>query len=271
MRRINAARHTRGARTIFGVTRITAACVAVVALIGDINYTIGTGPFAIANFFSYFTVQSMTIAVIVFALGAANALREPQDPLWLDKLRAVSTCYVIVSGLVFAVILVEGTFRGIPVWAPWSSQLLHFVLPAYALLDWIVAPGREVPWKTIGWVLLFPAIWVVFTMIRGSQVYWYPYFFLDPALVEIPFEFGLYILATIVIFTGVVSGLIAISRRHHSRQTATEARPQAPQAPRDQGTAPDSSTPPAADRHQRTRPSASLPRLHRSPQAWAHP
>jgi hypothetical protein len=199
-------------RRVFGVARLLAALIGVVALVGDFNYTLGTSTFAIGNFFSYFTVQSMILGIAVFVVAAANALREPADPLWLDMVRLIATTFMLVSGIVFGFILVEGTLRGIPVWSPWSSQILHFWLPAFALLDWLFAPGRDAPWKTIPWVLVFPSVWVVFTMIRGTLVYWYPYFFLDPAIVEIPFEFGLYLLAIIVIFTGITALLLAISR-----------------------------------------------------------
>lgn len=192
--------------------RVLVACVAVTALIGDFNFSLGSNPLAIGNFFSYFTVQSAVIAVSVFVIGAVYGLRDRQDPLWLDMVRVLATVWVIVSGIVFAVILLEGSLRGVPVWAPWSSQLLHFWIPAYALLDWLIAPGRDVPWRTVGFVLIFPLFWVVFTMVRGPFVHWYPYFFLDPVLVQFPFEFGLYLLAIIAIFTAVTALVIAISR-----------------------------------------------------------
>jgi hypothetical protein len=199
-------------RRVFGAARILAALTGVVALVGDFNYTLGTSPFAIGNFFSYFTVQSMILGIVVFVVGAVNALRQPVDPLWLDMVRLIATTFMLVSGIVFAFILIEGTLRGIPVWSPWSSQIMHFWLPAFALLDWLIAPGRDAPWKTIPWVLVFPSLWVVFTMIRGAFVFWYPYFFLDPAVVEIPFEYSLYLLAIIAIFTGTTALLLSISR-----------------------------------------------------------
>lgn len=217
-------------RTAFGIARIIAAVTAVVALIGDINFTIGTGPFATANFFSYFTVQSMMLAVVVLVVGAINALVFARDPVWLDIARVLSTSYVIVSGIVFAAILVEGSTRGIPVWAPWSSQLLHFWIPAYMLIDWIVAPGRVVPWKSTAWVMIFPALWVIYTMIRGAHEYWYPYFFLDPALVEIPWELSLYLLIVVAIFTGTVTLLLAISRHRLRLRVRRRARQQIPRS-----------------------------------------
>jgi hypothetical protein len=199
-------------RKVFGVARILVAVTGVVALIGDFNYSLGSNPLAIGNFFSYFTVLSALIAVTVFVIGAVFALRNRLDPLWLDMVRMLMTVWVIVSGIVFAVILIEGSLRGVPVWAPWSSQLLHFWIPAYALVDWLIAPGRDVPWRTVGYIMSFPLAWVVYTMIRGSLVHWYPDFFLDPLLVDFPFEFALYLLVVVIIFTGVAAGVIAISR-----------------------------------------------------------
>lgn len=199
-------------RRVFGGVRILVACAGLVALAGDFNYSLGSNPLAIANFFSYFTVQSAVLGVAVFVIGGIYALRDRLDPLWLDMVRLLITVWVIVSGIVFTVILIEGSLRGVPVWAPWSSQLLHFWIPGYALLDWLIAPGRDVPWRTVGFVLVFPLVWEVYTMIRGSFVHWYPYFFLDPVLVSFPVEFGLYLIAVVVIFTTVAACSIAVSR-----------------------------------------------------------
>jgi hypothetical protein len=60
--------------------------------------------------------------------------------------------------------------------------------------------------------MVFPLIWLVYTMLRGGQVYWYPYFFLDPALTDIPYELGFYLVIVVAIFTGTVALLIGISR-----------------------------------------------------------
>ncbi|HEU4807709.1 MAG TPA: Pr6Pr family membrane protein [Homoserinimonas sp.] len=215
-------------RRVFGVARILVALTGIAALAGDFNYSLGTNPLAIGNFFSYFTVQSALIAVTVFVMGAVYGLRNQLDPLWLEMVRILMTVWVIVSGIVFAVILVEGSLRGVPVWAPWSSQLLHFWIPAYALIDWLIAPGRDVPWRTVGYIMVFPLAWVFYTMIRGSLVHWYPYFFLDPLLVDFPFEFALYLCFVIVIFTGVAAGVIAISRLprfEHLRERWSRNRP----------------------------------------------
>lgn len=219
-------------RRVFGVTRILVACTGLIALAGDFNYSLGSNPLAIANFFSYFTVQSALLAVAMFVVGGIYALRDKLDPLWLDMARLLVTVWIVVSGIVFTVILIEGSLRGVPVWSPWSSQLLHFWIPGYAVIDWLIAPGRNVPWRTVGFILIFPSMWVAFTMIRGSQVHWYPYFFLDPVLVSFPFEFALYLLAVVAIFTTVASVIIALSRLRRIARIRDRLGQRAPQVSR---------------------------------------
>ena len=199
--------------TILGVVRILAALGGTVAVIGDFNYALGGNPLAIANFFSYFTVQSAIIGIIVLTVSGVRQLRgRPPTPRF-DMLRVISVCWMVVSGVVFAVILSEGAARGLPVWAPWSSQVMHFWMPAIVLADWLLTPHTQVRWTALRPVVAFPFIWVIYTMIRGSLVQWYPYFFLDPALVDIPFELGFCLLIVAALFTGVAAALIGASRR----------------------------------------------------------
>ncbi|MDQ1598251.1 MAG: hypothetical protein QOI70_1675, partial [Microbacteriaceae bacterium] len=109
-----------------------------------------------------------------------------------------------------------------------SDQLLHFVLPAVAILDWVSAPGRgRAPWRTVGFTVTFTAAWGVFTLVRGEVVGWYPYFFLDPAQVTGLGGLGPLSAAALVLFCGVASGLVALSR-----VTPLAERASAPDRPR---------------------------------------
>lgn len=172
-------------RKSFGFLRLAVLTVGIVALIGDFQYILGFSSFATLNFFSYFTTQSAMIVDVVFAITAVSSFRSPEDPAWLGSVRAVATTYVIVSGIVFGLIISQASTRDYTIEVPWSSQLLHFWIPVYAVIDWLVAPGRRpVSWKVLRWVLVFPALWLAFTLIRGPVIGWYPYFFLDPAQVS---------------------------------------------------------------------------------------
>ena len=124
------------ARRSLGVFRLLIAVLEVVAIIGNFEYVLGFRFFATTNFFSYFTVQSAMLAVVTLAIAAAFALLAPNDPPWLGILRTMVTVYLLVSGLVFALIVRQASTRDYRVDVPWSDTLLHFVVPALAVVAW---------------------------------------------------------------------------------------------------------------------------------------
>ena len=227
------------ARRLLGVFRLLIAALEIVALIGNFQYVLGFRLFATANFFSYFTVQSAFAAVATLAIAAAFALFAPRDPEWLGVLRTMVTVYVLISGIVFAVIVAQASTRDYRMEVPWSDTVLHFVVPALALTAWtvdaVMAVNPRVPWSTVGWVLVLPSVWLVYTLFRGADVGWYPYFFLDEAQVGGPVGVALYCLLVIVIFVTLTAGLVALNRALWRRARARPApRPGTPdrRAPR---------------------------------------
>lgn len=198
---------------ILGGVRLVAAIVVVVALAGDFDYVQGFTTFAAENWFSYFTTQSGMAGVVVLAASGLQALRGRGEPPLMAAVRAVVLSYVVVSGVVFGLIVLESSSQAYYVEVPWSSRLLHFVIPAYALLDWTLAPGRpRVTWKAVGWAMPFPVAWCAFTEVRGPRVGWYPYFFMDPAQVGVPFEIAAWLTLVAGVLAGVSALVVALSR-----------------------------------------------------------
>jgi hypothetical protein len=200
-------------RSGYGVGRLLLATAGVVGLIGNYEYVLLFPTFAAYNVFTYFTVQSAIAAVVAFVLGAIVAFRREDDPQWLDLFRALVTTYILVSGIVFLTIVIQSSSRDYSMEVPWPSQVLHFYIPTIALLDWLTDTGKaRLSWRFLRWVLPYPLVWGVFTLVRGSAVGWYPYFFLDPAQVSGPVETVLYCLVAVVLFLGIAAVLVATSR-----------------------------------------------------------
>lgn len=221
----------RDARRSLGGFRLAIALLEIIALIGNYQYVLGFRFFATANFFSYFTIQSAFAAVGTLLIAAWFAFTHQRDPAWLGVLRTIVTVYVLVSGIVFALIVTQASSREYRVDVPWSDTLLHFVVPALAaiawLLDSIIAVNPPVPWATIGWVLLFPSLWLVYTLVRGADVGWFPYFFLDETQVGGFGGVAAYCALVLVIFVAITAGLVATNRglaRRAARRHARHAR-----------------------------------------------
>jgi hypothetical protein len=204
------------ARRSLGVFRLLVAVLEVIAIIGNFQYVLGFRFFATTNFFSYFTVQSAMAAVATLTIAGWFALRRPRDPAWLGILRTMVTVYLLVSGLVFGLIVAQASTRDYRVDVPWSDTLLHFVVPALAVVAWttdaVLAVNPRVPWSTVGWVLVYPSLWLAYTLLRGSDVGWYPYFFLDEAQVGGALGVLAYCALVLAIFVAVTAVLVAVNR-----------------------------------------------------------
>jgi len=207
------ARRRPSLRAGYGVGRLLLATAGIVGLVGNYEYVLLFPTFAAYNVFSYFTVQSAIAGVVAFILGAVVAFRREKDPRWLDTFRALVTTYIIVSGIVFLTIVIQSSSRDYTIEVPWPSQVLHFYIPTIALLDWLTDTGKtRLSWRFMRWILPYPFVWGIFTLVRGSIVGWYPYFFLDPAQVSGPLETVLYCLIAVALFVGIAALLVATSR-----------------------------------------------------------
>lgn len=176
----------------------------------------------VVNFFSFFTIQSNLIAAASFAIGAVLLVWGGRtDPRWFAVLRACATTYILTTGVVYNLLLrgielPQGTTVG------WANEVLHVVIPAIGLLDWLIAPGRRrLGFGTVGVIVVYPIAWAAYTMIRGPFVRdaltgatsWYPYPFLNPDTSENGYlSVAFYVLLIALVIAAAGTGVVAISR-----------------------------------------------------------
>jgi len=118
-----------------------------------------------ANHLSYFTILSNFFAAVVALLGVFNPVSA--------QLRGAATLYMAVTGIIYALLLRDNDVAT-PAYANWA---MHVAAPILVVVDWLLAPERTKRWWT--W-LAFPAAYLVYSLVRGPIVDWYPYPFLDP-------------------------------------------------------------------------------------------
>ena len=200
-------------RRIFGWSRLLAAVVCIVALAHRMVWGLGAQTIAGDNFFAYLTIQSNTAFAALAIVAGVVALRTEEDPAWLTAARALVLSWTITAGLAFALIVWQAGVRGIPITVPWSDVVLHFVLPAWSVVAWVLGPGRRgASWRVVPFVLLYPVAWGLFTIWRGGVIGWYPYYFLDPRQVSGIAEMVLSCGVALSIFALVAAALVLLSR-----------------------------------------------------------
>ncbi|WP_405362350.1 Pr6Pr family membrane protein [Kitasatospora sp. NBC_00085] len=157
--------------------RIAFALLTVVAL-GFAGHRAATGITGLPNFFSYFGNLSAMAAAVVLLLGGGAALtgRRPV----LGTVRGAVLLCTTVTGLAYGLLQVP---YPVDMMVPWVHHVVHQVVPAAVLADWLVDPPerRIRPVEAAGW-LVPPLLYLAYTLLRGVVVDRYPYVFLDPTI-----------------------------------------------------------------------------------------
>ena len=128
-------------RILFAVARLLAGTAIVVAIVAQFAKSASLTTVNPFNFFGYFTIQSNIIAAVAFVASAIFLLRKVAQPQWVIYLRALATVVMAIVGLVYNTLLagegLEGSFN-----LQWSNDILHIVIPIYAVLDWVLFADR---------------------------------------------------------------------------------------------------------------------------------
>ena len=170
----------RGVRLV-AIVRLAIAVAIAVAVLATFIETASRTTINPFNFFGYFTLQSNLIGCVVLVFAAAAALRPGRSAALILLARACATTYLVVVGIVYAVLLAPlGAAGGVPL--PWANTILHIVVPLYFAADWVLAPDRRrLHWNNFWVLLVYPLVWCIVVLVRGATDGWVPYPFLDPA------------------------------------------------------------------------------------------
>jgi hypothetical protein len=148
------------------------------ALITEIAVLVERGRFIPENFFSFFTVESNLFASIILLVGAVM-LQKKQSKQFV-MLRGAATLYMVLTGIVFVVML--SGLQGVELTAvPWDNLVLHYIMPIAVAVDWLIdRPSVKIPFKQALIWLVYPLVYMIYSLTRGAIVGWYPYPFLNP-------------------------------------------------------------------------------------------
>jgi len=157
-------------RLVFGLLGLAAMAYQFLDLAGK-------GTLDVVNYFSYFTIDSNLLAAAVLLIGASGS-GWTRSPNWV-LVRGAAVVYMSVTGIVFTLLLAN---TDVDTTIPWVNTVVHELIPLVMVADWLLdpPPGRLTQRQGLLW-LGFPAVWIVYTMVRGAFANRYPYPFLHPA------------------------------------------------------------------------------------------
>jgi hypothetical protein len=182
---------------------------------------------------SYFTIQSN---VLVLVTAVAIVLRPDTDGRLWRVLRLDAVLGILITGIVYATVLAglndpQGA-------AAFANAGFHYFSPWWALAGWLLfGPRPRIDRGTLGRAVLWPVLWIGYTLAHGAASGWYPYPFTDVA--ELGYPTVLVNLAVILLITVALAALLrALDRRLPPAAPAAAAGAAAPPGTAASGAAP---------------------------------
>lgn len=158
--------------------RILGLLIASMALI-SISLQLFITDFGILTYFSFFTsLSNLLVAVCLFSsiLVPDSATGKFYSSLSVQTAIAL---YIFIVALVYNLVL-----RGL-----WQltglefvlDNMVHVVVPALFFIYWLIylRPTAPLKWSDALLWLVFPFLYLVYTLTRGTSINWYPYPFLN--------------------------------------------------------------------------------------------
>ena len=212
------------------VARAWFALTALVVLVGVLTQlfvtatTTGgffaTNPQRTLNVMAFFTVQSN---VLVGVTSAWLALHPAPGGTAQRSLRLAALVGISVTGIVFHLVLRQ--LQDLQGAAAFADLLLHTVSPFLCVSGWLLfGPRGAIDRRVVAGALVFPVAWLVFTLVRGAAVGFWPYPFLNAD----DLGFGVVLvncLLVAVLFTGLAAGAARLDRKLPGMAAPTRDRP----------------------------------------------
>ena len=190
--------------------RIAFAVLAFAALVG--KYVHDTdGP---ARYLSKFTIQSNAIGMIVLLVGATLGTRAVTSLGW-ERVRGAAVMYLLTTGIVYG-LLIDGFDNPFTSNRHWTHTVLHQIMPIVMVLDLVIRPFvHRLTWRdALRWTG-YPILYLIYSLVRGAIVDWYPYDFIDPREVAGYGGVALYSAGITAGFLAVAAVIVLVSRSLH--------------------------------------------------------
>lgn len=191
-------------RLVLISARLTFGTLTLAAVTAQAIYLQQNDVLNVFNYLGYFTNLSNILVGIILIVSALYLIVNRQPSTKDDLIRGAATLYMTITGLVYITLLSN---EDLGLLMPWVNTVTHIILPIYVIADWLYQPQRtKLRAKQIMIWLIWPLVYVSYTLIRGGLTGWYPYPFLNPSNVGGYGGVVLYGIAILLAF--LISGLL---------------------------------------------------------------
>ncbi|MEK9908321.1 MAG: Pr6Pr family membrane protein [Aquiluna sp.] len=136
------------------------------------------------EYFVFFSIDSSIFAGIVGVIGAMVLLSGRKESERLQTIRLVATVSMIIVGVVYHALLGDSAVDPQDIGYEWPripNLVIHTWAPVAVVVDYFISIKSAVPkWRKALWVIVYPLVWLTFSIVRGLLDGWWPYWFINP-------------------------------------------------------------------------------------------
>ncbi|MBE8726283.1 Pr6Pr family membrane protein [Flavobacterium hungaricum] len=169
---------------------------------------------AAIRFFSFFTILTNTL--VAFASAVILFGGKFKLTYFFNKTATITaiTVYILIVGIVFNFFLRKiVNLQGLHLIV---SEIFHSIVPVLFLFFWFFyAKVERLSFTLIGVWLIYPIVYIIYTLLHGIFTDFYPYPFIDVTKLGFPtaIENGLLVLLAFVILSSVLIAVVKIRTR----------------------------------------------------------
>lgn len=159
-----------------------------VGLLGSVTWQvtdrIANDLFRPAEYFAYFSIVTAIVAGLFLITTGFGLLLKIEDTKWVEIARLSLAVALIVVGVVYHALLADAANDvrdGDYAWPVLPNEIIHTYAPILAAVEYLISVRAfRIRLRAFVWVAVFPLIWLVFSIVRGSATNWWPYWFINP-------------------------------------------------------------------------------------------
>jgi hypothetical protein len=168
----------------FGFLRLALSLSLLGSVVWQVTDRILADRFRPHEYFVFFSIDSSILAGVVALVGAYVLLSGKEESERLSTLRLVATVSMIIVGVVYHALLGDGAVDARDIGYEWPrvpNLVIHTWAPIALFFDYLLSYKGVLPrWRKALWVIVYPLVWLSFSVVRGLLDNWWPYWFINP-------------------------------------------------------------------------------------------
>jgi hypothetical protein len=154
------------------------------SVIWQVTDRIANSIFRPFEYFAYFSIVTAIVAGLFLVTTSFGLMLKIEDTKWVEIARLSMAVALIVVGVVYHALLADAANDvrdGDYAWPVLPNEIIHTYAPILAAIEYLISVRAfRIRLRAFVWVAIFPLIWLVFSIVRGSATNWWPYWFINP-------------------------------------------------------------------------------------------